>query len=258
MNPSIAIKTENITKTYRLGSINRGSFQEEVVSSLKKLFGVPLPPVPGGESARGMFKALGGVSFEVEQGEVAGFVGGNGAGKSTMLKILARITEPTSGVARVRGRSGSMLEVGAGFHPEFTGRQNIYMNGTILGMKNREITAKFDEIVAFSGVAKFIDTPVKRYSSGMYVRLAFSVAAHLDAEVLFVDEVLAVGDIEFQAKCLRKMDDVVRDGRTIVFVSHNMESVRRICHKCYWFDKGLIRMAGPAEEVIREYEKGVQ
>ena len=254
MNPSLAISVENITKTYRLGALNRGTFQEEVKQVFRKLFGIPNPPVPAGMDKRGMFTALGGVSFDVAQGEVVGLIGGNGAGKSTMLKILARITEPTSGRATIRGRTGSLLEVGAGFHPEFTGRQNVYMNGTILGMKQREITAKFDEIVAFSGVEKFIDTPVKRYSSGMYVRLAFSVASHLDAEVLFVDEVLAVGDIEFQTKCLRKMDDIVRAGRTIIFVSHNMTAVRRICNKCFWFEGGMIRMAGATEEVITEYE----
>ena len=254
MNPSLAISVENISKLYRLGSLNRSSFQEDMLRPLKRIFGVRQPPVPEDAGMRGMFTALDNVSLDVAQGEVVGFVGGNGAGKSTMLKILARITEPTSGRALVRGRTGSLLEVGAGFHPEFTGRQNVFMNGVILGMRQREIAAKFDEIVAFSGVEKFIDTPVKRYSSGMYVRLAFSVAAHLDAEVLFIDEVLAVGDLEFQTKCLRKMDDIVRAGRTIVFVSHNMESVRRICNKCYWFEGGKIRMAGATEEVISEYE----
>jgi len=253
MSPPIAINVENISKQYALGSVNRGSFQEEAVHAIRKFFRRPASPVP--DAGQSVFKALDDVSFEVARGEVAGLVGGNGAGKSTMLKILARITEPTSGRAVVRGRTGSLLEVGAGFHSEFTGRQNVFMSGTILGMRQREIATKFDEIVAFSGVEKFIDTPVKHYSSGMYVRLAFAVSSHLDAEVLFIDEVLAVGDLDFQTKCLRKMDEMVRDGRTIVFVSHNMESVRRICNKCYWFDNGRIRMSGATEEVVAEYEK---
>ena len=253
MKPNIAISASNIVKTYRLGLINRGTFQEEALRVMAKLFGKRTAPIPGETEPRGYFKALDNVSFEIPKGEVTGFIGGNGAGKSTMLKILARITEPTSGRAMIRGRIGSLLEVGAGFHPEFTGRQNVFMNGMILGMKQREIASKFDEITAFSGVGEFIDTPVKHYSSGMYVRLAFSVASHLEAEVLFIDEVLAVGDVEFRAKCYRKMEELVRSGRTIVFVSHDTESLKRLCHKCYWFEKGAIKKSGPAKEILAEY-----
>lgn len=200
------------------------------------------------------FWALKGVSFEVERGEVLGIIGRNGAGKSTLLKILSRITEPTRGRVVLHGRVASLLEVGTGFHPELTGRENIYLNGAILGMARAEIQRKLDEIVAFAGVEKFIDTPVKRYSSGMYVRLAFAVAAHLEPEILVIDEVLAVGDAEFQQKCLGKMDEVSRrEGRTVLFVSHNLSLVERLCQRCIWIDQGSVRATGSAAAVIKEY-----
>jgi lipopolysaccharide transport system ATP-binding protein len=190
------------------------------------------------------------VSFDVSEGEVVGIIGHNGAGKSTLLKILSRITEPTSGTAVVRGRISSLLEVGTGFHPELSGRENVYMNGTILGMTKAEIDRKFDEIVDFSGVEKFLDTPIKRYSSGMQVRLAFAVAAHLEPEILIIDEVLAVGDVEFQRKCLGKMHDVARGGRTVLFVSHNMAAIRSLCHSVILLQHGQIKSIGNSDEII--------
>ena len=197
--------------------------------------------------------ALRDVSFRVGQGDVVGVIGRNGAGKSTLLKILARITEPTSGSAVIRGRVGSLLEVGTGFHQELTGRENIYLNGAILGMRRREIDSSFDEIVAFAGVEKFVDTPVKHYSSGMYLRLAFSVAAHLDPEILLVDEVLAVGDATFQRKCLEKMEDVGRRGRTVLFVSHNMQAIARLCPRTILLDSGGVAVDGPSHKVVASY-----
>src|SRR6202043_328800 len=191
--------------------------------------------------------------FEVKRGEVLGIIGRNGAGKSTLLKILSRITEPTEGRVRIRGRVASLLEVGTGFHPELTGRENIFLNGAILGMSRAEITAKFDEIVAFAETEKFLATPVKRYSSGMYVRLAFAVAAHLEPEILIIDEVLAVGDAEFQKKCIGKMNDVSKGGRTILFVSHNMGIVGSLCPRVIWIDHGKIRGIGPASTMIGQY-----
>ena len=257
MNP--VIKVENISKCYKLGVINRHTLSDELKYRWIKLrggnprdhlgrIGSSREHVNGSE-----FWALKDVSFEVNQGDVVGFIGRNGAGKSTMLKILTRITEPTSGRAVIKGRVGSLLEVGTGFHPELTGRENIYMNGTILGMKNKEIAAKFDEIVDFSGVEKFLDTPVKRYSSGMYVRLAFAVAAHLDPEILLIDEVLAVGDADFQKKCLGKMGEIARGGRTILFVSHNAKAVRELCTRCVWFEGGQIHKNGTTDEIVSEY-----
>ena len=200
------------------------------------------------------FWALKDVSFEVHEGEVLGLIGRNGAGKTTLLKILSRITRPTSGWADIHGRVGSLLEVGTGFHPELTGRENTFLSGAILGMSRREIENKFDEIVAFAELEKFIDTPVKHYSSGMYVRLAFAVAAHLEPEILLVDEVLAVGDIKFQRKCLGKMGDVARAGRTVVLVTHQMNQIRRLCSRVLWIDAGSIRQNGPTHEVVSAYE----
>ena len=197
--------------------------------------------------------ALSDVSFEVNEGEAFGIIGANGAGKSTLLKILSRITEPTSGLARIRGRVASLLEVGTGFHPELTGRENVFLNGAILGMSRAEVRKKFDEIVAFAEVERFIDTPVKRYSSGMYVRLAFAVAAHLDPEILLVDEVLAVGDVAFQKKCLRTMKDVSEVGRTILFVSHNMMAIRSLCRSAIWLERGALLEEGPSEGVVERY-----
>ena len=199
------------------------------------------------------FWALKDVAFEVKRGEVVGIIGRNGAGKSTLLKILSRITEPTTGRITLNGRVSSLLEVGTGFHPELTGRENIFLNGAILGMPRADIKRKFDEIVDFAGVEKFLDTPVKRYSSGMYVRLAFAVAAHLEPEILIIDEVLAVGDAEFQKKCLGKMKDVAGQGRTVLFVSHNMAAVRSLCSSCLWLDCGLIREAGSTAEILDHY-----
>jgi lipopolysaccharide transport system ATP-binding protein len=199
-------------------------------------------------------QALDGVSFDIAQGEVVGIVGRNGSGKSTLLKILSRITDPSAGYAEVRGQVGSLLEVGTGFHPELTGRENVFVNGAILGMRRAEILRKFDEIVAFADVSRFIDTPVKHYSSGMQLRLAFSVAAHLQPHILLIDEVLAVGDLAFQRKCLGKMDDVSRDGRTVVFVSHQMNQLRRLCSRCLWLERGRLADIGPTAEVTTRYE----
>jgi lipopolysaccharide transport system ATP-binding protein len=199
--------------------------------------------------------ALRGVSFDVNSGEVVGIIGSNGSGKSTLLKILSRITKPTTGRVELYGRVASLLEVGTGFHPDLTGRENVYLNGAILGMKRREIDRKFDEIVAFADIDKFLDTPVKHYSSGMYVRLAFAVAAHLDPDILIVDEVLAVGDLNFQKKCLGKMDDVTRSGRTVLFVSHAMPMVAQLCQRAILLEKGCITTIGPASEVIARYQE---
>ncbi|HTQ61189.1 MAG TPA: polysaccharide ABC transporter ATP-binding protein [Candidatus Solibacter sp.] len=203
------------------------------------------------------FWALKDVSLEVNEGEVLGLIGRNGAGKTTLLKVLSRITKPTTGWAEIHGRVGSLLEVGTGFHPELTGRENTFLSGAILGMSKREIERKFDEIVAFAELEKFIDTAVKHYSSGMYVRLAFAVAAHLEPEILLVDEVLAVGDINFQKKCLGKMGDVARAGRTVVLVSHQLNQIRRLCHRVIWVDGGAIRQTGPSFEVVSAYERAM-
>src|SRR3984885_11497104 len=199
------------------------------------------------------FWALKGVSFQINRGEVVGIIGSNGAGKSTLLKILSRITVPTEGRIRINGRVASLLEVGTGFHPELTGRENIFLNGAILGMSRAEIIRKFDEIVEFSGIEEFLDTPVKRYSSGMYVRLAFAVAAHLEPEILIVDEVLAVGDAAFQKKCLGKMESFACSGRTVLFVSHNIEAVRTLCQRCIWLKDGKVHRDGPSGEIVEEY-----
>ncbi len=204
-----------------------------------------------------MFWALKDVSLEVKEGEVLGLIGRNGAGKTTLLKILSRITRPTEGWAEIHGRVGSLLEVGTGFHPELTGRENTFLSGAILGMSKAEIERKFDEIVAFAELEKFIDTPVKHYSSGMYVRLAFAVAAHLEPEILLVDEVLAVGDINFQKKCLGKMGDVARAGRTVVLVSHQLNQIRRLCHRVVWIDAASVRQDGPTHEVVSAYESAM-
>jgi lipopolysaccharide transport system ATP-binding protein len=248
------IEVENLSKRYRLGQFNAQTMRQEVEQLFARFRkrGANRGSKLAGENSE--FWALKDISFSVQPGEVVGIIGRNGAGKSTLLKILSRITEPTSGIAYIRGRVASLLEVGTGFHPELTGRENIYLNGTILGMTRAEIRRKFDAIVDFSGVDKFIDTPVKRYSSGMYVRLAFAVAAHLDPEILIVDEVLSVGDAEFQKKCLGKMDEVSRrEGRTVLLVSHNMAAITSLCPQAIWLDKGLIRFRGEARKVINEY-----
>jgi ABC-type polysaccharide/polyol phosphate transport system ATPase subunit len=250
------IEIENLSKRYRLGSIGSTSIRDEFVRRWEG-FRSAVRPGRGqdGSSANSReFWALKDVSFDVQPGEVLGIVGRNGAGKSTLLKILSRITEPTSGRARLRGRVASLLEVGTGFHPELTGRENAFLNGAILGMTRAEIRAKFDEIVAFAGVEKFIDTPVKRYSSGMQVRLAFAVAAQLEPEILIVDEVLAVGDAEFQKKCLGRMREVTsNDGRTVLFVSHNLYAMESLCSSMIHLDHGRLVGSGPSADVIANY-----
>ena len=252
------ISVENLSKSYRLGQIGTGTFAHDLNVWWAKLRGNPNPMLRIGETDHGNrdgedIWALKDVSFTVQQGEVLGIIGRNGAGKSTLLKILSRVTAPTSGKVKVKGRIASLLEVGTGFHPELTGRENIYLNGAILGMSRQEVTRKFDEIVDFAEVEKFIDTPVKRYSSGMYVRLAFAVAAHLEPEILVVDEVLAVGDAEFQKKCLGKIGDVAKKGRTVLFVSHNMAAVKRLCQHSVLLDTGKISMAGETMKVMNKY-----
>jgi ABC-2 type transport system ATP-binding protein/lipopolysaccharide transport system ATP-binding protein len=243
-----AIELENVSKRYLLGEdYGPGrTLREAITSSLRHV-------LRRGSHDREELWSLRDISFSVEEGEALGVIGRNGAGKSTLLKVLTRITEPTSGVARTRGRVGALLEVGAGFHWELTGRENIYLNGAILGMTRREIDTQFDAIAAFAGMERFLDTPVKRYSSGMYLRLAFSIAAHLAAEILLVDEVLAVGDMEFQRKCLGKMDEVGRSGRTVVFVSHNLDAIAKLCPRTVWLDRGRIQAIGPTEQIIEEY-----
>lgn len=254
----LAIRVDGIGKEYRLGVLNRHALRDELIYAWERFRGRD-PKASLGKigdkrlSASGLFKALDHVSFDVAKGETVGLIGHNGAGKSTMLKLLARITIPTYGEARLRGRVGALLEVGTGFHPELTGRENIYMNGTILGMHKEEIDRKFDEIVEFSGLSEFLDTPVKRYSSGMYVKLAFSVASTLDTDVLLLDEVLAVGDASFRTKSLARMKQVAADGRALLFVSHSMANIRAICSRCIWFEQGRIRMDGPTAEVTEAY-----
>lgn len=255
------IKVENISKFYQLGLINHGTLAKDLQGWWAKIRGkddpnsrISLVSNKNTNSDNDFIYALKDVSFDVKQGEVLGIIGANGAGKSTLLKILSRVTSPTSGCIKIKGRIGSLLEVGTGFHPELTGRENIYLNGAILGMRKHEIDRKLDEIIDFSGVEKFIDTPVKRYSSGMYVRLAFAVAAHLDPEILVVDEVLAVGDADFQKKCLGKMDDVSKkEGRTVLFVSHNMAAVRQLCTRGILLRNGELVFDGETESTINEY-----
>lgn len=246
------ITVDNLSKRYRIGRQGRG-WDSGLRHALTDMVTRPFRRHKKVKEDETEFWALKDVSFEVEEGEVLGIIGRNGAGKSTLLKILSRITWPTSGEVRMRGRVASLLEVGTGFHPELTGRENIYLNGSILGMTRAEVKKKFDEIVAFSEIEKFLDTPVKRYSSGMYVRLAFAVAAHLEPEILLVDEVLAVGDAEFQKKCLGKMGEVAKGGRTVLFVSHNMMSVKSLCEKCLLLEEGLLKMHGTIEKVIENY-----
>jgi len=254
-----AISVKNIGKQYKIGAAETkfryNMLRDVIVDTVAAP--IRLAKAMIGKSDRRMNQnyvwALKDVSFDLEEGKVLGIVGRNGAGKSTLLKILSRVTEPTTGNVTVRGRVGSLLEVGTGFHPELTGRENIYMNGAILGMKRAEIDSKFDEIVDFSEVTQFIDTPVKRYSSGMYLRLAFAVAAHLEPEILVVDEVLAVGDAEFQKKCLGKMGDVAQQGRTVLFVSHNMSAILRLTQEAIVLNKGQLIMRGPTQEAVDYY-----
>jgi lipopolysaccharide transport system ATP-binding protein len=255
------IKVENISKQYRLGEIGTGTLSHDLNRWWAKVRGKEDPFLKIGETNDRTQKgnsdyvwALKDINFEVKQGEVLGIIGRNGAGKSTLLKILSKTTTPTTGSIKVKGRIASLLEVGTGFHPELSGRDNIFLNGAILGMNKQEIKSKFDEIVDFSGVERYLDTPVKRYSSGMYVRLAFAVAAHLEPEILIVDEVLAVGDAEFQKKCLGKMKDVsVNDGRTVLFVSHNMTAVEQLCNKGFLIENGTSKFSGDINDSIRKY-----
>ncbi len=245
------ITVRNLSKRYRLGQIGAASLREAAERLMRSWRGAPAPEAADAELRE--LWALRDVSFDLARGEVLGIIGRNGAGKSTLLKILSRITEPTTGKALLRGRVASLLEVGTGFHPELSGRDNIFLNGALLGMRKAEIARKFDEIVAFSEVERFIDTPVKRYSSGMYVRLAFAVAAHLEPEILIVDEVLAVGDASFQRKCLGKMGDVAGAGRTVLFVSHNMVAVQSLCRRAIWLEGGRLKSDGAPARVVGEY-----
>lgn len=275
MSEPVILRVEHLSKRYRLGMIGRTALHEDLSRWAARMRGRPDPTLKvdqlqrrewlakqrgggdpaGGEDADHVW-ALRDVSFSLRRGEVLGVIGRNGSGKSTLLKILSRVTAPTAGAAKFNGRIASLLEVGTGFHPELSGRENVFLNGAILGMKIREVRRRFDEIVSFAEVDKFIDTPVKRYSSGMYVRLAFAVAAHLEPEILVVDEVLAVGDFAFQAKCLGKMSEVASQGRTVLFVSHNLASIQSLCSSAIWLDKGRIAMEkNEAALVVAAYEK---
>lgn len=253
----IMLKVDNVSKQYRLGAIGGGTLKGDLQSYFAKIRGKADPNLKIGmedHTANEVFMALQDISFEIKKGERVGIIGHNGAGKSTLLKLLSRVTAPTKGAICLDGRIASMLEVGTGFHPELTGRENVYMNGAILGMTRAEIDKKFDDIVHFAEMEKFIDTPVKRYSSGMYVKLAFSVAAHLDSEIMIMDEVLAVGDMKFQQKCLNKMNDVSKkDGRTILYVSHNMSTIRQLCNRCIVLDHGRLIYDGDVDEAISIY-----
>ena len=257
----LAIKAENISKQYRLGEVGTGTLSHDLNRFWHKLRNNEDPYLKIGEvndrtskSESNYVWSLQDINFEIEKGDSIGIIGRNGAGKSTLLKLLSKVTKPTTGSFKVNGRIASLLEVGTGFNPEMTGRENIYLNGAILGMRSYEISRKLDEIIAFSGVERYIDTPVKRYSSGMYVRLAFAVAAHLESEILIVDEVLAVGDIEFQKKCLGKMSDVSKgEGRTVLFVSHNMGAIKTLCNKGIFLQNGFLKMQGNTNEVVNHY-----
>jgi lipopolysaccharide transport system ATP-binding protein len=258
---SAILSIERLTKTYRLGTIGGFTLQQDLERWWARVRRQPDPLVKIGQQRRGrtageLFWALDDVTFDVQEGEVLGVIGRNGAGKSTLLKILSEVTAPTSGQIALRGRVASLLEVGTGFHPDLTGRENIFLNGAILGMSKAEIRAQFDDIVGFSECEAFIDTPVKRYSSGMYVRLAFAVAAHLEQEILIIDEVLAVGDAQFQQKCLRKMEEVGRAGRTILFVSHQISSIQRLCNRAVLLENGRLVKAGDVSAVVERYLVG--
>ena len=259
MEREIAIQIQGLKKEYRLGVIGGGTLQRDIQSFFARIRKKEDPNSKVGYKSYGKnekFTALDGIDLTVYKGERLGIIGKNGAGKSTLLKLISRITSPTVGTIGINGRVSSMLEVGTGFHGELTGRENIYLNGAILGMTKAEVNEKIDKIIEFSEIEKFIDTPVKRYSSGMYVKLAFSVAAHLDSEIMIMDEVLAVGDLAFQKKCLDKMGDVSREeGRTILYVSHNMDTIRRLCDRCVVLDKGKIIFDGDDEKAISYYEK---
>jgi lipopolysaccharide transport system ATP-binding protein len=248
---SLIIKVENISKKFYIKSSRSTelSLSGTLMNLLKKPF-----TGPHLKMENEVLWALKNISFEVKQGDTLGIIGGNGAGKSTLLKILSRIIKPTSGRVKLKGRVGCLIEVGTGFHPELSGRENVFLNGTIIGMKNREVRKKFDEIIAFAEVEKFIDTPVKFYSSGMYMRLAFSIAAHFDPEILVIDEVLAVGDAAFQDKCINKINEVANDGRTILFVSHSDGALHRICRKGLYLENGQVKNFGKMDDVLGQYQ----
>ena len=259
MERKVAIQIQGVKKEYRLGVISGGTLQRDIQSWWARLRHKEDPNSRIGSKNYGKnekFVALDGIDLTIYKGERLGIIGKNGAGKSTLLKLISRITSPTDGTIGINGRVSSMLEVGTGFHGELTGRENIYLNGAILGMTRAEVNSKIDKIIEFSEIEQFIDTPAKRYSSGMYVKLAFSVAAHLDSEIMIMDEVLAVGDLAFQKKCLDKMGDVSREeGRTILYVSHNMETIRRLCDRCIVLEKGKIIFDGDVEQAIELYNK---
>jgi lipopolysaccharide transport system ATP-binding protein len=254
---SVVVEAENISKRFFLGERNQKAFFEDVTA--KGLLGFRrffrCQPVQRETDSPRDFWALRNISFQIFQGQTLGIIGENGAGKSTLLKILSRITQPTTGTIKVYGRLASLLEVGTGFHPEFSGRDNIYLNGTMLGLSRKEVRNRFDQIVEFSGLGRFIDAPVKNYSSGMYVRLAFSVAAHLNPEIVILDEVLAVGDAVFQKKCFNRMQEIINEGNAAILVSHGMGHVRRMSQVCMWLRHGRIEMFGPTDEVVSHYEK---
>jgi lipopolysaccharide transport system ATP-binding protein len=256
---NIAIHVDSLGKRYRIGSRARYlTLRDRLTIALKSpARWLRSSTASGSEGGPRFIWALRNVSFDLQEGEVLGLIGRNGAGKTTLLKILSRVSQPTEGSAEIRGRVGSLLEVGTGFHPELTGRENVYLNGAILGMGKREIARKFEDIVGFAETADFIDTPLKHYSTGMQMRLAFAVAAHFEPQILLVDEVLAVGDLAFQKKCLAKMGEVAHAGRTIVFVTHQMNQIRRLCEKVIWMEGGTIRKAGPTNEVVGAYESAV-
>ncbi len=240
-----AVQVEDLSKRYRLGAGSHLTLQEALSNAFRRR--------RSAEEPRHDIWALRNVTFSADEGEALGVIGHNGAGKTTLLKILSRVTRPTSGVSRTRGRVGALLDVGTGFHPELTGRENIFLNGAILGMKRRDIRRRFDDIVDFAGLERFLDTPLKRYSWGMHLRLAFSVAAHVEPEIVVIDEVLAVGDVRFREKCLGKMSDFGREGRTVVFVSHDLGSINQVCRRTIWLDQGEIRIEGKSEDVIDQY-----
>jgi lipopolysaccharide transport system ATP-binding protein len=258
---SLAISIQNVSKLYRLGETSRGQLladlhrwwmQRRAQKTTRDLQIVERP------QEEGDFWALKEISFDINEGETLGIIGANGAGKSTLLKIISRITAPTTGLVRIRGRIGSLLEVGTGFHPQLTGRDNVFLNGAILGMNRREVKKKFDDIVAFAGLEQFIDTPVKRYSSGMYVRLAFSVAAFLEPEILIIDEVLSVGDQQFQIQCMQRMEEIIKDGRTLIFVSHGAGLVQQVCRRAVFLRKGKLIFEGDADSAVAAYAQSLQ
>jgi lipopolysaccharide transport system ATP-binding protein len=259
---SLAISVHNVSKLYRLGEISRSQLLADIhrwwMKRMARQTGKGDSPTEAEPQEKGDFWALKDISFDIKQGETLAIVGANGAGKSTLLKIISRITAPTTGLVRIKGRVGSLLEVGTGFHPQLTGRDNVYLNGAILGMSRKEVRSKFDEIVGFAGLEQFIDTPVKRYSSGMYVRLAFSVAAFLEPEILIIDEVLSVGDQQFQNRCMQRMEEIINDGRTLLFVSHGTGVVRQVCRRAMCLKHGTMIFDGDVNEAMAAYEESTK